>query len=1305
MLQVLSLTANPTGTTPLALDEEIRAIDARIRGAEHRDRLELTSQWTPRLDDLSGHLLRRKPQIVHFSAHGAPAGEIRLLSAAGSPTPVPPEALARLFRVLKDDVRVVLLSACYSEKQARAIVEHVDCAVGMTPAIGDDHAIAFASTFYAALAYGRSVRYAFDLGVVRLTGEGVADASGLVKLHMRPGLNPSDVVLLDPRVEDRPRPKTGSAVAADPTGVFICYSQTDHEFLADLMALLTPLEQAGMIEVWCDDTRIKTDQQWHKEVKRALDSARVAVLLVSDDLLASDFFAKKELPWLLAAEQDRGLVVLPVIVRPSRFAQASSLARFQPAIVRASPLATMSQPEQDRVWARLVHDIEHALAGREGSVGALQQEGKGPTQPVEPRSATSVETGSLNDRAGHGARPDPAFDLTSLNSRHFNWKTALSMALASDLVYQRPEAVASVVKRNWGLTSCSTFDVHDTQCFVVHTDSAILVAFRGTESLNDWLSNLDTWPTSKSYGTVHRGFVKAFDQVRTQLIGAIKALGPAQKVIHLTGHSLGGALATIAACELQGLFPITGVYTFGQPRVGDRTTAAFIKDHYPTGFHRFVFDDDIVPRVPPGYHHLGRLYHFDANGFLQRSTDESGAGSTEPPPLTPEEFENLKQTARAIEVASHATAPGIGEAQEELADRSLEGILPSVRDHRMSRYLFAIRNQIPRGSFGPHTETEIDEVLDAFHFQQAATPKGELEAVRRYPVQVRVRNLAWSPPQGVVVNSQVGPIYSLLATREAIGRMHADPGVFSLSLSRDLDLPSVQECAVSIPFVHADAIHSGNLNEKGDSAVVGVIDLGIDILHEAFLDDEGDSRIEAVWVQRDTSGPTPRQVHPNLYTQDYGTLYTKERIQAFVNNDLINHNRTTPSSLRDPGPSAAVDYGHGTHVASIAAGRAVGTFAGGMAPEARIAVVVPHMKTSPGSPPSMGYSNSHQDALAFLMAFHKARGLPIAVNVSLGMNAGAHDGTSDLEKVFDAITQNGKAEGFVVVKSAGNERGHRGHVQIQAAVGVCILVQWDSSSVLRESDYLEFWYHSHDELEFTVIDPAGNRSPTVRNASRNASYSSAGNDIHLKLTPHVPDNDDNRLVIQTIPVAAPIQPGTWTLEVVAVSLGRENGRLDAWVERDDSRPVSFMQGTDDTTLSIPGTAETVVCVSANNAATPLMLTPSSSYGPTRRNGPKPDLNAPGDRITAARSNSLDHQAVVTLNGTSMAAPHVTGAMALVLSARHKKSLSDGTKRQFNAINLAGMVTRSSKYFNKLHNKATGYGALDALSFFREADLA
>jgi hypothetical protein len=201
-VKILFLAANPTGTNHLALDEEIRAIDAKIQGAKHRDRLDLKPHFAVRLDDLAGILLRHSPQVVHFSGHGAKSGAIILVGSNGQAKAVPPKALAGLFRVLKDNVRVVVLNACYSATQAKAIVKEIDCAVGMSDPIDDDHAIAFAAEFYQALAFGRSVQEAFDLGVVRLHGEGVAVAERLVKLHKRRGVKPAEIVL----VGDTPLP-------------------------------------------------------------------------------------------------------------------------------------------------------------------------------------------------------------------------------------------------------------------------------------------------------------------------------------------------------------------------------------------------------------------------------------------------------------------------------------------------------------------------------------------------------------------------------------------------------------------------------------------------------------------------------------------------------------------------------------------------------------------------------------------------------------------------------------------------------------------------------------------------------------------------------------------------------------------------------------------------------------------------------------------------------------------------------------------------------------------------------------------
>ena len=188
MTKLLFLAANPLDTDPLRLDEEMRAIDISLRQADFRDQFDLRSQWAVRIGDLQELLLRHQPDIVHFSGHGSAASEIVLQDAQGRGVVVPTKALSDLFGHLRGDIRCVVLNACYSSDQAEAIATQIDCVVGMTDAITDKASIEFATAFYRALGYGRSVKTAFDLGCNQIDLAALNEAHKPILLgHTDPG--------------------------------------------------------------------------------------------------------------------------------------------------------------------------------------------------------------------------------------------------------------------------------------------------------------------------------------------------------------------------------------------------------------------------------------------------------------------------------------------------------------------------------------------------------------------------------------------------------------------------------------------------------------------------------------------------------------------------------------------------------------------------------------------------------------------------------------------------------------------------------------------------------------------------------------------------------------------------------------------------------------------------------------------------------------------------------------------------------------------------------------------------------------
>lgn len=205
-IRILFVSANPSGTPALNLDNEVREIEAKIRAADHRDCLELITKWAARPDDLLQALNQHRPHIVHFSGHGNTTEELLLLDENGDPKPVSKGALVGLFRTFKDNVRAVVLNACYSRSQAEAITEVIDCAIGMNRAISGAAATTFAAAFYRAIGFARSVKGAFDQGKVALEMNGIVGADD-VELIAGRSVDLESVVLINPPAARRPKPR------------------------------------------------------------------------------------------------------------------------------------------------------------------------------------------------------------------------------------------------------------------------------------------------------------------------------------------------------------------------------------------------------------------------------------------------------------------------------------------------------------------------------------------------------------------------------------------------------------------------------------------------------------------------------------------------------------------------------------------------------------------------------------------------------------------------------------------------------------------------------------------------------------------------------------------------------------------------------------------------------------------------------------------------------------------------------------------------------------------------------------------
>ena len=197
-----------------------------------------------------------------------------------------------------------------------------------------------------------------------------------------------------------------------------------------------------------------------------------------------------------------------------------------------------------------------------------------------------------------------------------------------------------------------------------------------------------------------------------------------------------------------------------------------------------------------------------------------------------------------------------------------------------------------------------------------------------------------------------GYVFACTGTLETLQYLSRDPDVLSVEASRSTS-GSMIECATSVPFVKASKVHSPPVDETGERAIVAILDAGIDPLHAAFQDESGHTRFIGIWDQRDGAGPSPAGF-------DFGTEFVSSDINEFIAAKAV------PAKYK----ISEIDAGskHGTHVASIAGGRAVGDFAGGVAPAAKLIAVITDTFFAGRSdePNSLGYSVTHFAGLEYI---------------------------------------------------------------------------------------------------------------------------------------------------------------------------------------------------------------------------------------------------------------------------------------------------------------------------------------------------
>lgn len=563
--------------------------------------------------------------------------------------------------------------------------------------------------------------------------------------------------------------------------------------------------------------------------------------------------------------------------------------------------------------------------------------------------------------------------------------------------------------------------------------------------------------------------------------------------------------------------------------------------------------------------------------------------------------------ARRSEEASHSDASADADSSGEIGFTFEERDVPPDLDPQLQHALLSAR----AGRVARELVQEADD----------GTLRVDVTAVLRDPSEpVPGLDVAQSVGDIVTGSCEVGDI-------EAVGR---HPNVISLRGATRIT-PNMR---FSVPEIRGsqkslrDALPQGTKLPDGAGVIVGVVDFGCDYAHQNFRHQDGTTRLLFLWDQNGSQNSMSPAGYP--YGREFTTKHINDALRSSDPYEFLSYN---------PG-----DGSHGTHVMDTAAGNGRGTNSPGLAPKADLIFV--ELAGGDFRPDeSFGNSRYLMDAVKYIFDKAAQLGRPAVVNLSLGTHGGPHDGSTPVERWFDELL---KTPGRAIVISAGNSWLKQSHAAGRIAPGGTRTLRWEKLSDDPTTNELETWYGGDAELEMTLIFPTGQRlGPVPLGAKPRVIKDAAG--VESGEVIHRANDSLNGDHVINIFLRPRMPSGVWGVELRAV--GAQPADFHAWIERDDGGQSEFVAADDDrshTIGSISCGKNTIAVGSYKAKVMERDLSEFTAEGPSRDGKQKPEVSAPGHGIFAADSRSGN--GTVSMSGTSMAAPHVTGLVALIMQA-------------------------------------------------------